>query len=329
MESLARALQSARLTVKMHRFEVAAMTVAALGVAGLATWVKVQLDATGATQACLEQWLVQAGNASEACVGPVRRWSDIVNGDAGKVMGAMLVAPFAVGIVLGVPLVGREIEQRTATTAWALAGSRKRWLAGRVWPIVTLAVGLGAALAVSSTVLSNARTAQGLWSSTFGDALFSGPPVLAHILLGLSLGVVAGAVVGRTLPALIVGAVVALFVVAVLLAFQGSSQPPSPYAQGNEVDTTNSTVDVLDPNWDVYFTTADGRVLTRPEALASVPAGTTDVGGWLTSHYSLLTAQISTDLTIRFQANEALAVLVASGLLLLIAFPIVERRRPT
>jgi len=329
MATLARALTSARLTFKVHRFEVVAMTVAALVVAALALWMKAQLDASGATRACLEQWIAQAGEPAKACIAPVERWAAIVNGDSGKVMGAMLVAPFAVGIVLGVPIVGREIEQRTAATAWALAGSRRRWLAGRVWPFVVLVIGLGVVMAVSSSVLTDARTAQGFWSSTFGDALFFGLPVFAHLLLGLGLGIVAGAVVGRTLPALIVGAVAALLVVAALLAFQAANSPPSPYAMSTDGAVTEiDQVDVMAPDWDFYFSTSDGRILTRPEALATVPPGTADVGGWLTSHFTVVVEQISAAVTSRFQASEAIGVLGAAGLLLLVAFPIVERRRP-
>lgn len=82
------------------------------------------------------------------------------------------------------------------------------------------------------------------------------------------------------------------------------------------------------PGWDFFFTTADERVLTRAQALATVPAGTTDVAGWLTSHYTVLNEEISSEVTNRFQLTEAIGVLVAAGLLLLVAFPIVERRRP-
>src|SRR3972149_2535594 len=46
------------------------------------------------------------------------------------------VAPFGMGLVLGVPLVSREIEQRTAGMAWALSRSRTSWL---VWAGALLA----------------------------------------------------------------------------------------------------------------------------------------------------------------------------------------------
>jgi hypothetical protein len=325
MTAFAGALTSARLTFKVHRFEVIAMTVAALVVAALALWLKAQLDATGATRACLEQWLGPGVQPGEPCFAPVDRWGAIVN-DSGKIMGAMLVAPFAVGILLGVPIVGREIEQRTVTTAWALAGSRRRWLAGRTWPFVLLVISLGVVMGFASSVLTEARTAQGFWSSTFGDALFFGSAVFAHVLLGLGLGIVAGALIGRTLPALIVGAVAALVVVAALLAFQAANTPYLVSVDG--VFTGNDQVDVLAPDWDFWFSTSDGRVVTRAEALATVPAGTADVAGWLRSHLTVVSMQISSETTSRFQAMEANGVLVAAGVLLLVAFPIVERRRP-
>jgi hypothetical protein len=42
----------------------------------------------------------------------------------------------------------------------------------------------------------------------------------------------------------------------------------------------------------------------------------------------VVSVQISAEVINRFQVTEAIGVLVAAGLLMLIAFPIVERRRP-
>ena len=37
------------------------------------------------------------------------------------------VAPFGMGLLLGVPLVSREVEQKTAGVAWTLSRSRTTW----------------------------------------------------------------------------------------------------------------------------------------------------------------------------------------------------------
>ena len=54
------------------------------------------------------------------------------------------LAPFAVGILLGAPLVAREIDGRTAQLAWTMSRSRTRWLVGRIgFPVVVAVVSLG------------------------------------------------------------------------------------------------------------------------------------------------------------------------------------------
>ena len=40
----------------------------------------------------------------------------------------------------------------------------------------------------------------------------------------------------------------------------------------------------MDPDLDYRFQTADGRLLTRDAAIATVPAGTADVGVWLVTN---------------------------------------------
>jgi ABC-type transport system involved in multi-copper enzyme maturation permease subunit len=53
-----------------------------------------------------------------------------------------MIVPFIVGIVFGAVLVAREIEQGTAPLSWALAGSRTRWLLGKLLAVVVLIVPL-------------------------------------------------------------------------------------------------------------------------------------------------------------------------------------------
>jgi hypothetical protein len=334
MSAISRTFTSVRLTFKVNRFEVVAATIGLLLLAAGAVFIKAKLDGVGVTRECLQAWLASVSEPPAACVEPVTRWSNLTNDFGGKLSGAMLFLPLVAGLILGVPLIGREIEQRTAATAWALSGSRTRWLAGRLVPILLLAVGLGLVLAVASTVLEVARTAGGIWGPSFDAAMFFGPPIVAHVVLGLAIGLLSGALVGRTLPALIVGAVATL--VALILVFTvKAGWDPQRSLYDSSVSTSSvftndlPNADLLDPIWDYRFASLDGsQYLTRDEALATVPAGTADVRKWLKDHYQPEFRGPSEVVTRNWQALETIGLLIAAGVLLLIAFPIVERRRP-
>jgi hypothetical protein len=252
----------------------------------------------------------------------LRAWSEIASGEAGRAMGGSLLLPLFIGLTLGVPLVGREIEQRTAATAWALAGSRRRWLLGRMWPVLALAVVLGIAIATTSDVLSVTRR---LGDSTYDDAIFVGLPVVGHIILALGIGVSVGAVVGRTLPAFLVAMVGVFLALSLALAFHSASRPP--YPMDSQPDSSRF-IDLLDPRWDYDFIAPDGRVLSREEALATVPVGTTDISTWLADAYEIDSLGVADSVTRSVQFQEAAASVVVGALLLALAFPIVERRRP-
>jgi hypothetical protein len=64
-------------------------------------------------------------------------------------LGAFLT-PFALGLVLGVPVVAREIEGRTAAIAWTLSRSRPRWLIQRVLPLGVFVIVLAVAVGIGS-----------------------------------------------------------------------------------------------------------------------------------------------------------------------------------
>lgn len=335
MSAVSRAFTSAWLTFKVNRFEVVAATIGLLLLSVAAVDIKAQLDATGATRECLGAWLASAGEPATACVGPVTRWSDVTNDLGGKLSGAMLFVPLVAGLVLGVPLIGREIEQRTAATAWALAGSRSRWLAGRLAPVLLLAAALGIVLSLASTVLEDSRTAGGIWGPSFDSAMFFGLPIVAYVVFGLAIGLLAGALIGRTLPALITGAVATLVALFVVFAFKTGWDPRSSLyestavSNGDQPGGDQSGADLLDPTWDYRFASIDGsQYLTRDEALATVPGGTADVRKWLRDHYQLDFRGPSEAVTWNWQVAETTGMIVAAGVLLLVAFPIVDRRRP-
>ncbi|GGS31037.1 ABC transporter permease [Actinokineospora fastidiosa] len=124
------------------------------------------------------------------------------------------VAPIAVGVFWGTPLLAAEFERGTHRLAWTQSVSRARWLAVKLGT-------LGLAVAVAGGVFGLMVQA---WidgyptvraADRFGDiALFSmtGVAAPAWWLFGFAVGTAAGALLRRTLPAIAVTIVIFVLV---------------------------------------------------------------------------------------------------------------------
>lgn len=157
-------------------------------------------------------------------------------GFAAKV--GVILSPFVLGLFLGVPVVAREIEARTAPIAWTLSRSRRRWLLQRAAPVVG-AVLLATLLAgAAGEVL--ARAAPGLEGVDpgFDDYGARGPLVAARGLAALAIGIGMGVMVARQLPALLLaaGATLGMFVALTILMEGWMEDAAEPIA----VDPTQS-----------------------------------------------------------------------------------------
>lgn len=121
-------------------------------------------------------------------------------------------APFGMGLVLGVPLVSRELEHRTAAIAWTLSRSRAWWLARRVgFPALVLVV-LLLVLALASRVLAAARMPNLHLDRDFAWYGRRDGLIVVRGLAALGIGVLVGALVGRVLPALLLAAFASVLV---------------------------------------------------------------------------------------------------------------------
>jgi hypothetical protein len=115
--------------------------------------------------------------------------------------GFLPLLPLLPGMLVGAPLVARELEQRTHVLILTQSITRLRWLS------VKLALVLGAGLLLFSLLLAEIiwwwgpfAHYQGSFTGTFFD--FSGPVFPAAALLALALGVFAGALTRRTVLAI-------------------------------------------------------------------------------------------------------------------------------
>lgn len=265
-------LRSARLTLKQHRFEVGAGALALILVGAAALWVNSRLLGVIVPSGCFEAWTNQGPfGIGPECEIPVRQFGEISENEAGKVFGAMAVLPIAAGILAGVALVGRELEARTAQTAWGLAASRRRWFARQLWPILVVLGVTVTFAAFSASILETTRRLS--YSYPFMDLGLYGPIAVARAFAALGLGLFVGAALGRTLPAFIVGAVLSF----VLVSTAGSASWQWASAQPRVVlaEAEAQTGMPFDSRWQA----PDGRLLPEEDVTALAPTGLPD-GPW-------------------------------------------------
>ena len=117
------------------------------------------------------------------------------------------LAMYGIPLVLGVPILTREIEHKTAMIAWPLAGSRLKWLAWRVVPVLVVGLALIGVMAFAADQLAHAYFPHS--DIGFDRHGTRGLSLVTRATLTLAAAVLLGAVIGRLLPALLIGIVLA------------------------------------------------------------------------------------------------------------------------
>lgn len=192
-----------RLAWKLQRWQLASLIAFAVALAvalAFMGWRMEQIQASA--PACFAEADGPAGDDAGECEASFRAYSALQQIAPYAGVTAML-APFIFGVVLGPPIVGREIEGRTAAIAWTLSGSRRRWLGLRTAPIAVVALAAATLIGVAGSTL--ARQLAG------GEPAFESlvPPLpleVARSALALAIGLLAGSVIGRTFPAVLASA---------------------------------------------------------------------------------------------------------------------------
>jgi hypothetical protein len=199
------------LSFRLNRWEVLASVVGTALLAAAMVWFTWQLRALAATEpACLDPTTYV-----EACEQSPQAFYEL-SSKAELLSYVGWVAPFGMGLVLGVPLVSREIEQRTAGLAWTLNRSRTWWLVQRVAFAALVLVSLMLVLAIASEVLAAAQMPTHHLDRDFAWYGRRGGLIIVRGLAALGVGVLLGAVLGRVLPALLVAAFVSVLIFTVI-----------------------------------------------------------------------------------------------------------------
>ena len=118
------------------------------------------------------------------------------------VSAAPLLLPGLLGVLVGGPLVAQEYQQRTHLLVWMQSVTRTRWLS------VKLLLVLGAGAVAGGTLLALMIWWYGPFSQLNGRFNppaydFEGPVLIGVTVMALALGIAAGTVTGRTVPAIL------------------------------------------------------------------------------------------------------------------------------
>ncbi len=212
--------------------------------------------------------------------------------------GIILLAPAVIGLFWGAPLIARELETGTAALAWNQSVTRARWLA------VKLAVGGLTAMAVNQALC----LMQTWWAAPISQAVADGSGAgvalsqlnfathgitpLGYAAFAFALGVTAGALIRRTVPAMAVTlAIFAALQVAMPLWVRPNLAPPdhtvipvtslgnalaSPTGPGGTVFTLYAKTIPGQPG---AWLLSSGPVNAAGQATSTTPAACTSVEG--------------------------------------------------
>ena len=243
-----------RLSFALHRWELLVVTAGSALLAAAMLWIAGQ-----ATMLADLDPSCFTGDAGGACQPLQAHFSELAALSRQLILGSF-AAPFGIGLILGVPIVAREIDHDTASLGWTLSRSRARWLLPRVLFAALVVAGLLGMLAVASDVMAQAIQPGSQMAADFTWYGRRGGLLVMRGLLALGIGLAVGAILGRQLPALLVG------IAASVLLFTGVSLGMDRWFEADAVvapfgDAMPAGALVLDQRLEL----PDGRVATWSE----------------------------------------------------------------
>lgn len=307
-------LTTLQLSFRLGRFELLAFGLAIVTVAAASVVAAAHIASLAPPASCFDPFMQ---NVPPLCQEPSFAFYDAVYtfGDPLKV--ATIALPLAAGAFLGVPLVARELERGTSRLAWSLAPSRWRWYVARVLPIVAVAAVLGLLAGLGADRLLGA-TEPGLDpNAAFSGLGYRGLPLASRTVFVLALGVACGAILGRSLPALIVTALVGI------LAMIGVSQLHERILATEIVPVAQSDFRPGDMWVETRFLLPDGSMVGYDAFENGDPY---DANG--SPRYPELAMVVPGDRYPTAAAREVAALGAASIVALLVGGFVVARRRP-
>jgi ABC-type transport system involved in multi-copper enzyme maturation permease subunit len=201
----------AALAFRIHRFEAVALALVGGAAFAFAGGLLVRLLAFDLPLSCFLS--AHSGDGMDSGCAGRSDYGDYVAlaSDLGMyAVLALALLPFFVGLVLGVAVVGKEIERGTIALAWSVGPSRRRWLLGVVAPVLVAAVGVSLVAGLLADRLELARDPAIDPSSSLHHLGLRGVVLPAYALASFGIALALGARLGRVLPALLLAGALSL-----------------------------------------------------------------------------------------------------------------------
>jgi len=175
----------AQATITSVLLAAAAAVILADGFQIASHWHSIRVTCSG-NSACLQQHV------------------PLVSGLVSDLPYVSLIVPVVLGMLCGAPLVAHELESRTIDFAWTQSVTRTRWLTVKAGWLLLAAAACGAAIAALTTWWSGPGNA--LQADAFAPGQFDtqGIVPIGYAVFAMALGIAAGTVARRTLPAIAV-----------------------------------------------------------------------------------------------------------------------------
>ena len=253
----------------------------------------------------------------------------------------MLATPVLAGLFLGAPMAAGEFEAGTTQFAWTQAITRARWLTVKAGWLLLAAAAWGGVLAALTTWWAsptNAEHGSQFYPGRF-DVLYLVP--VAYAVFAMALGICAGALLRRTVPAMAVtlGAFIAVRVavtlwlrphylsaVTVTRSLTSAFTPPGSYWLIHQGVLNPSGQLISGMNGEAQFNGVPISELPRPSAgLANSPAVSSSCRAALAGYRSFVTYQPASRFW-TFQGIET-GIFVALAAILLTVTAVVLLRR--
>jgi hypothetical protein len=173
-----------------------------LVVAGVLAALALVLIVTGPHLVSLSDAYLKSCHADKDCGSTT---NPVANTDAKLQSGIadlLLLAPALIGIFWGAPLIARELETGTYRLGWTQSITRRRWLAVKLGVVGLASVAVAGLLSLMLTWWSSPIDTAN--ANRFGVAVFSLRDItpLGYAAFAFALGVTAGVLIRRTLPAM-------------------------------------------------------------------------------------------------------------------------------
>lgn len=314
-----------RLAFALQRFELRLLLAVAVVVLVAALGIAWQTRAVRAEQlACYRSApAAEEGSLGSPCTAQDSALQALEQA-AGFAKVGIIGMPIVLALFLGVPVVAREIEGRTAGIAWSLSASRRRWLAQRAVPTLAVVALASLALGLAGDVLTHATPWVEGTDPGFEDWWSRGPQVAVRATALFGIGVVAGALVGRQLAAILISAAATLgLFLAVYFVVDGwmeAAAEPIPVGP-----TTIVSGKIYGSGW---RDDATGELLGDEEASLAFDEDDLDEDGWPRG-FTMIFYMVPSDRYGEFVLRESALFASVAAMAIVSAGWIVGRRRPS